>query len=272
MSIQVALHHKTEYHYDRSVTLAPHVIRLRPAPHCRTPILSYSLKVQPTKQFLNWHQDPYSNYLARTVFLEPAKTFSVEVDLVAEMIAINPFDFFVEDAAKEFPFAYEKNLAVELHPYLEIKETGPKLMELARIALRGLADDRLSRASIRLHAETRYVIRMEPGVQTCEETLTKGSGSCRDSAWLMVQVMRHLGLAARFVSGYLIQLAADTTSLDAARLVRRAISPTCTPGPKSICPARAGSGWTPRRDCWPARGISRSLAQPIRRTLPRLAE
>src|SRR6266404_6268058 len=122
MSIQVALHHKTEYHYDRAVTLQPQIIRLRPAPHCRTPILSYSLKVQPAKQFLNWQQDPYSNYLARIVFAEAT------VDLVAEMVAINPFDFFVEDYADHYPFKYEADLAVELHPYLEIKESGPKLI------------------------------------------------------------------------------------------------------------------------------------------------
>src|ERR1700733_821563 len=121
MSIQVALHHKTEYHYDRSVTLMPQVIRLRPAPHCRTPILSYALKVQPAKQFFNWQQDPYSNYLARLVFLEPTRDFTVEVDLVAEMISVNPFDFFIEKEATECPFRYESNLAVELHPYLEIK-------------------------------------------------------------------------------------------------------------------------------------------------------
>ena len=217
MSIQVALHHKTEYHYDRPVTLMPTVIRLRPAPHCRTPILSYSLKVQPAKQFMNWHQDPYSNYLARIIFLESARDFSVEVDLVAEMTSINPFDFFVEDkSAKDFPFTYERNLAVELHPYLEIKESGPKLMDLVRqVRCEGLRTiDYLVALNRRLHQETRYVIRMEPGVQTCEETLAKGSGSCRDSAWLMVQVMRHLGLAARFVSGYLIQLVTDTPSLD----------------------------------------------------------
>src|SRR5258708_832577 len=132
MSIQVALHHKTEYHYDRPVTLLPQVIRLRPAPHCRTPILSYSLKVQPGKQYFNWQQDPYSNYLARIVFLEAAREFVVEVDLVAEMVAINPFDFFVDEEATHYPFRYEANLAVELHPYLEIKEAGPKLVELVR--------------------------------------------------------------------------------------------------------------------------------------------
>src|ERR1700680_4916149 len=104
MAIRVALHHKTEYHYDRPVTLLPQVIRLRPAPHCRSPILAYSLKVQPAKQFLNWQQEAYSNYLARVVFLETARAFVVEVDLVAEMVAINPFDFFVEEYATHYPF------------------------------------------------------------------------------------------------------------------------------------------------------------------------
>src|SRR6266446_8312776 len=99
MAIRVALNHKTEYHYDRLVSLLPQVVRLRPAPHCRTPILSYSLKVKPVDHFLNWQQDPYSNYLARLVFNKPARSFEVEVDLVAELTAVNPFDFFIEEAA-----------------------------------------------------------------------------------------------------------------------------------------------------------------------------
>ena len=216
MSIQVALHHKTEYHYDRPVKLSPHVIRLRPAPHCRTPILSYSLKVLPAKQYLNWQQDPYSNYLARIVFLEPTRDFVVEVDLVAEMVAINPFDFFVDDEAAHYPFRYEANLAVELHPFLEIKESEPKLLELVCELRRDKMqiNDYLVLLNQRLNKEIRYIIRMEPGVQSSEQTLTKKSGSCRDSAWLMVQLLRHLGLAARFVSGYLIQLTADMAAIE----------------------------------------------------------
>src|ERR1043166_151982 len=204
MSIQVALQHRTEYHYDRPVMLLPQTIRLRPAPHCRTPILAYSLKVQPTKQFLNWQQDAYSNYLARLVFPDPTCEFVVEVDLIAEMVAINPFDFFIEDYATHYPFRYENRLAIELHPFLELKEAGPKLGALVAEMRRDKVqmNDYLVELNHRLHKEIRYIIRMEPGVQTCEESLTKRRGSCRDSAWLLVQLLRHLGLAARFVSGY----------------------------------------------------------------------
>ena len=226
MSIQVALHHKTEYHYDRPVTLMPQVIRLRPAPHCRTPILSYSLKVQPGKQFFNWQQDPYSNYLARVVFPETTCDFVVEVDLIAELIAINPFDFFVEKYAEEYPFAYEGALAIELHPFLEIKESGPLLMALVHEMRRDKLEmnDFLVELNQRLNRDIRYIIRMEPGLQTSEETLTKRSGSCRDSAWLMVQLLRHLGLAARFVSGYAIQLTADVLALDGPSGTKRDVA------------------------------------------------
>jgi uncharacterized protein (DUF2126 family)/transglutaminase-like putative cysteine protease len=216
MPIRVALNHKTHYRYDRAVTLLPHVIRLRPAPHCRTPILSYSLRVEPKSHFLNWQQDSYSNYLARVVFQQPTRELKVEVDLVADMTAINPFDFFIETTAEKYPFRYDSAVARELVPYLETASAGPRLLALVeslrRRDLRSI--DYLVEINRRLSKEVRYLIRMDPGVQDCEATLTRGSGSCRDSAWLLVQVLRHLGLAARFASGYLIQLAADTKNLD----------------------------------------------------------
>ncbi len=216
MSIRVALNHKTRYRYAKAVWLSPHVVRLRPAPHCRTPVTSYSLKVTPAEHFINWQQDPYSNRLARLVFPDKTTEFCVEVDLVAELTVINPFDFFVEKYAEEYPFQYEAVLAKELAPYLEAIPPGPKLRELIR---------ELSKEKIRtidyfvdvnqsIQKKIRYLIRMEPGIQTPEETLTLLSGSCRDSAWLQVQLFRHLGLAARFVSGYLIQLVPDVKSLD----------------------------------------------------------
>ncbi len=216
MAIRVALHHKTTYRYDRLVDLSPHVVRLRPAPHCRTPILSYSLTVYPETHFLNWQQDPQSNYLARLVFPEPARMLQVEVDLVANMVVINPFDFFLEPSAHEYPFGYEPELAHELQPYLETEPVGPRLQTLLTSIDRTpqTTVDFLVAINQLLHREVDYIVRMEPGIQTCEETLTLGRGSCRDSAWLLVQLLRHLGLAARFVSGYLIQLAADEKPIE----------------------------------------------------------
>jgi len=216
MTIRVALHHRTTYRYDRLVTLTPHVVRLRPAPHCRTPVVAYSLRVQPEKHFLNWQQDPYGNYLARLVFPEAMRELDVEVDLVAEMTTINPFEFFIDPAAEAFPFAYEEHLLKELQPFLETAEAGPLLAAaVATWRRRGVRTvDYLVELNRWLHERVRYVIRMEPGVQTPEETLEKASGSCRDSGWLLVNLLRHLGLAARFVSGYLIQLTADVKALD----------------------------------------------------------
>ena len=216
MSIQIAIHHKTEYRFDRAVSLSPHVVRLRPAPHSRTPILSYSLRIEPATHFLNWQQDPFGNYLARLVFPEKATHLSVEVEVIAEMITINPFDFFLEEYADYFPFTYDAQSTKELGPYLEIKEDGPLLKAwLAEVDLaKTRTVDFLVALNQRLQRDIGYVIRMEPGIQTCEETLGLAKGSCRDSAWVLVQILRHLGLAARFVSGYLVQLTADQKSLD----------------------------------------------------------
>ena len=216
MSIHIALNHVTHYRYDRLVALGPQVIRLRPAPHCRTRILSYSLNVTPAKHFINWQQDPESNYLGRFVFPDKTDEFRIEVDLVAEMAVLNPFDFFLEPYAEEYPFAYQGHEKRDLAPCLVMFRGEPKFREyvasIPRVRTRTI--DWLVELNARLARDIRYLIRMEPGVQTPELTLTRASGSCRDSAWLLVQLLRHLGLAARFVSGYLIQLTADRKSLD----------------------------------------------------------
>ncbi len=220
MAIRVALTHKTRYRYDRPVTLLPHVVRLRPAPHCRTPILGYSLKVSPEKHFLNWQQDPYGNHQARLVFLEPAQELTVEVDLLAELAVVNPFDFFLEESAEHFPIQYEPALARELAPYLERLPPGAAFERLVgetrkrHIGAKRRTIDVLVDINCDLQNRLRYDIRMEPGVFSPDEALARGHGSCRDFAWLGVQLYRHLGFAARFVSGYSIQLVADVAALN----------------------------------------------------------
>lgn len=216
MSIHAALHHVTHYKYDRPVQLGPQVVRLRPAPHCRSNVISYSLRVEPEEHFVNWQQDPFANYQARLVFPEKTREFKVTVDLVVEMAVYNPFDFFLEPQAENFPFKYTEAQAQELAPYLVADAATPLvqayLEKVDRKAQRTI--DFLVGINQQVQQDVNYLIRMEPGVQTPEETLTNGSGSCRDSGWLLVQLLRHCGLAARFVSGYLIQLTPDVKALD----------------------------------------------------------
>ncbi|MDZ7593361.1 MAG: transglutaminase family protein [Thiobacillus sp.] len=216
MSIHVAIRHTTRYKFDRLVTLSPHIVRLRPAPHSRTPILAYTLKITPEKHFINWQQDPFGNYLARLVFPETTREFSVDVEVIADMTVINPFDYFIEESAQHWPFDYGASLQRELTPYLETEPAGEHLAAwLAEVPRERIqSNDFLVALNQRLQHDIAYTVRMEPGVQRCEETLEKALGSCRDTAWLLVQILRHLGLAARFVSGYLVQLTADEKSLD----------------------------------------------------------
>ena len=211
MGIQVALSHRTCYHYEKAISLGPQVIQLRPALHCRTPILSYSLDVTPSKHILNWQLDPHNNRLARLLFLEKTEELLVEVSLVAELSPYNPFEFFLEPGVEEFPFAYMPGLAKDLEPYRSVDASGPWLQAFLESFLGRKCGtlNLLLDLNRRVRDEVGYVTRLEPGVQTCEETLEKRTGSCRDSAWLLVQALRNLGIAARFVSGYLIQLAAD---------------------------------------------------------------
>ncbi|MFY8201383.1 MAG: transglutaminase family protein, partial [Pirellula staleyi] len=216
MTIRVALHHETTYQYDRLVNLGPQIVRLRPAPHCRTKVVSYSMRVSPTEHFCNWQQDPQGNYQARLVFPKPARRMSIVVDIVADLTAVNPFDFFLEATAEKFPFTYEPAIARELAPYLETLPSTPFVDKWVDALDKTPQPtmDAVTKINQILQQQIRYEIRMEPGVQSPEETLLLASGSCRDSAWLLVQLMRRLGVAARFASGYLVQLSADQKSLD----------------------------------------------------------
>jgi uncharacterized protein (DUF2126 family) len=220
VTIKVALHHKTRYAFDRPIALSPHEVRLRPAAHTRTPIESYSLTVKPASHFLNWQQDPYGNWVARLVFPEKSRELEIVVDLIADMTVINPFDFFVDPTAEQFPFVYSNENFRELAPYLEQVAPTPLLqawVDKARTRFLGKpisTIDLLIAVNHMVREDVNYLVRMEQGIQTPEKTLECMQGSCRDSAWLLVQILRFLGIAARFTSGYLIQLAADQKSLD----------------------------------------------------------
>ena len=221
--MKIALEHRTTYRFDRPIAIGPHVIRLRPTPHSRTPIESYSLRITPADHFINWQQDPFGNYLARVVFPSKASELEITVGLVADMGVINPFDFFVEDYAETYPFSYPPELAADLKPYLDIPETarGPLLDQWVTSSNTPPADGQrtvqfLSALNAALYRDVAYSVRMEPGVHTPDETLERRIGSCRDSAWLLVTALRQCGLAARFVSGYLVQLKPDEPSEDGA--------------------------------------------------------
>jgi uncharacterized protein (DUF2126 family)/transglutaminase-like putative cysteine protease len=216
MGIQVALNHRTRYRYEKEIFLGPQVIRLRPAPHCRVPILSYSLDITPSEHLLNWQMDPHSNRLARLLFPNKTDEFLVDVNLVADLSPINPFEFFLEPGVEEYPFIYPLGLARDLEPFRLVDPLGPLLSGFLA-QFRGEKCGTISFLLLlnrKIRDEIAYITRLAPGVQTSDETLAKRSGSCRDSAWLLVECLRNLGIAARFVSGYLIQLAPDETALE----------------------------------------------------------
>ncbi len=226
MTIRVAIEHRTRYHFDHPVTVHPHVVRLRPAPHSRTPIQAYSMTVSPRQHFVNWQQDPFGNYLARLVFPEKVSELEIVVDVVADMTVINPFDFFLEEYAERIPFSYPDELRADLEPYLRSVDEGASGSGPGELVRQWLAAnvhlpeegvrtvDFLVDLNSKVNRDIAYTVRMEHGVQTPDTTLSRALGSCRDSAWLLVSVLRQLGLAARFVSGYLVQLASDVEAID----------------------------------------------------------
>ncbi len=271
MGIHVGIEHRTTYRFDRMTAIHPHVLRLRPAPHCRTPILSYSLRVEPDDHFINWQQDPFGNFMARLVFPEPADVLDVTVDLVADLTVINPFDFFVEDSAEFFPFEYEPQLAADLEPYL--RPATDDQSELLDQWLTGVEHrdgetriaDFLVGINRRLYGDIEYSIRMEPGVQTPGADPRSGASA---------RAATPAGCSSRRCAGWGSRLGScPGTSCSSRATSRRSTvptgrpptSPTCTPGPRCTCPVPAGSASTRRRVCSPARGTSRWRARRTRR-------
>lgn len=216
MAIKVALNHRTFYNYDRFATLGPQVVRLRPAPHCRSRIVSYSLKVHPEETFVNWQQDPQSNYIARLLLQEPTKSFGLEIDLVVDLAPINPFDFFLEESATSYPFEYSSVLKKELRPYfskIPLRGRFKEFVESIDVSKKD-TNDFVAEINQKVNSSLEYTLRMDPGIFSPEKTLKVGKGSCRDFAWLLVHVFRRLGIAARFVSGYSIQLKPDQVPVE----------------------------------------------------------
>ena len=207
--MRIHLHHVTHYQYDRAVTLGPQIVRLHPTPHCPARIASYALTVQPSGHFINWQQDPLANHLARLVFTQPTAEFRLSVDMDVELVCSNPFDFFLDPLAGQFPFAYSARDVQALAPYLACDGAGADVLR-AYLKKNGAEPqptlDFLVALNQQVQRDIRYQVRLEPGVQTPTQTLGMASGSCRDSAWLLVQLLRLSGLAARFVSGYLIDI------------------------------------------------------------------
>jgi transglutaminase-like putative cysteine protease len=207
----VALRHRTSYSFDHPVVLAPHSIRLRPSPHCPVPILRYELCIDPRDADVRWHHDPHDNWVARVFFSHPAERLDIEVRIDARLDPLNPFDFYVDDWALGYPFAYPRALARELAAYLWCDEPSARmraLVEEVRSRVTGRnTTEAIAIANRLVHERVEYLTRDEQGVLEPDETLARGCGSCRDSAWLLVQLLRHLGIAARFSSGYLVQLA-----------------------------------------------------------------
>lgn len=211
--MRVQLTHRTCYAFDREVVASPHLVRLHPAAHARTPVPSYRLTVTPGSHQLAWQQDAFGNTVARVVLPEPLRRLEFQVDLVADLSPINPFDFFVEPWAADFGFEYPDELRSDLAPYLAAV---PGASQVA-----GWVRDRVDTSSRTptvaflvglnqaLAHDIAYTTRLEAGVHSPDETLRQALGSCRDSAWLQVAVLRELGLAARFVSGYLVDLHED---------------------------------------------------------------
>jgi uncharacterized protein (DUF2126 family) len=210
--LRLLLQHQSRYRYPRPAALGPHLIRLRPAQHAKAKIEAYGLSIeQPCN--LRWQQDPSGNHIARVSFDEGVfcDRFDILVELAVDIRPVNPFDFFLDGRAENVPFAYPAETARDLLPFFDTSDpsyAGGPLFErfLADLPREGSTISVIVALNQAVNRAIRYVIREEPGIWTPERTLQEGRGSCRDSAVLLIAALRSRGLAARFVSGYLVQL------------------------------------------------------------------
>ena len=221
--MRIRIRHHTEYRYPEPAALGPHYVRLRPAEHTRARLLAYNLTIGPEHE-IRWQQDPWGNRIARVTFDEEtrARALSVTVDASFDIRPVNPFDFFVDGRCEDLPLEYPDGLIGELEPFLHPPTMTPALATfIESLPSGGRLVDFIVELTRRVAERVNYVIRNEPGLQTSEETLTVNSGSCRDSAVLLVDALRARGLAARFVSGYLVQLTDEGNIPDEAKGVDR---------------------------------------------------
>ncbi|GAB3998059.1 hypothetical protein GCM10028807_44750 [Spirosoma daeguense] len=222
MDIRIQLNHQTLYQYDQTVHLSTQLIRLKPNAYCQAIIEDYSLLIKPDNHVLRWQQDAFGNFIARVDFSGEVSYLLIQVQITVSLQPVNPFDFLIDDYALFFPFQYTDSLQHDLAPYRGATEQGSYLTQWIGQIKHQPRQETVSfliNLNQQVFQAIFYQVRLEPGVQSADETLRRSIGTCRDSAWLLVQLIRKLGLAARFVSGYLVELSqsSNNTSADAIK-------------------------------------------------------
>jgi len=200
--------HRTYYNFSGPVRLEPHSLRLRPREGHELRIESSSLKITPAAS-LRWQRDAEDNSVAIATFDSNASQLLIESNVIIQQFNEAPLDFLVADYATHYPFAYRANDRVLLSPYMNVVGDPASGLLAEWVTNLWQPGERIQtyalllRLCTHIHETLAYQLREEPGVQTAAETLSRGSGSCRDLATLFMEAARRLGLAGRFVSGYL---------------------------------------------------------------------
>lgn len=215
MNRRYQIHHHTIYRYDTSVTFSPHYLRLKPQESDVCDTLSYTLDVSPPCS-VYWSEDIIGNHVAKCIFSTPSDILDIRTVLEVSLGEKNPFAFIVDEYAENYPFAYRPYEQNGLQYYLQVQEQGELFTQwVARFSpLSMYVVSMLREVANAIAMEIRYEKRHEPGYLPAEQTLAEKQGSCRDTAWLLMQTLRALGLASRFVSGYLLQPEDDVPDVD----------------------------------------------------------